>query len=679
MTGPHWTAIDPDRERKLYFRIHHPTERWLRIALPPEPDCPDPTIYFGVVNLSFIAYLDGDEIYRFGEPDLGAKGFAGRPFHLVTLPARGPRAQSRAAPASSPIAGVRWLHLRIWSDFRNIGIDGGMPVLGCRADLQQEIVREDIGVLLIGGFAIIAGFAGFVLFARARREIVYLAFGLLATNVGLYMIANRTMRLQLLLVHEPVFWHHAEHFALYFLPANMALFFQQLATNSRPARMQAILYWTVAVAFTICSLLWLPSYRTFGLFLYTTLALSTVTLYVIPHALSRGPRELRILVVSVACFFAMGFTDLLWALGYIPTWPGPMAPYGFFVLLVGMSITIWQRYVRIQDDLRAAHEALRVYAQHLESLVEQRTSELQSSLDEVSRLKEQQDGDYLLISRILHPMTSTNIEGEAVRIDSIVAQYKQFEFRGMAGELGGDLCMAEPLQLDGGRYVAFMNADAMGKSVQGASGAIVLAVAFRAFLHLSADGQIPISGRPPIEWLLRLTEELQRVFRPFEGRMMVSLLLGLVHESSGQLYAINAGHPSAVLLREGTASYVLHHSHDPIGSAPEDFDFVNRGAAENQAKSESTSEQHPPIAYSPESAIIELQLLDGDVLITGSDGRDDLRRKDDGGRDLIQNEPERFVQIVQSSGGDLMRIQEHLHAAGEQTDDLSLLRVAYRE
>ncbi len=626
----------------------------------------EPAIYFGVVNLSFIAYLDGREIYRFGEIEKGPEGFAGRPFHLVSLPDA-----SESAGASEGKSRQRWLTLRIWSDFRNVGIDGGAPKLGCRADLQQNIVRKDMGILLIGVMAMAAGIAGLIIFVRTRFELVYLAFALLSCNVGIYMIGNRSMRLPTLLLDEPMLWYYAEHYSLYCLPVTLVYFFQKIAADSWPTRLVASSLTIMAAAFTICSLVWMPAYRLYGAFLYGMLAHAGAFIVMVPHALIKGPPEVRVIVAGILLFFMPGIGDIFWALGYIPGWPGALAPYGFLLLLLGMSVAVWQRYVRIQDDLHAAHQALEVYAKHLESIVEQRTSELQSSLDEVSRLKEQQDGDYLLISRVLGPMTSTTIDGEVIRVDSLVAQHKRFEFRGMAGELGGDLCMAQPVLLDGENYVAFMNADAMGKSVQGASGAIVLAVAFRAFLHLSADGQIPISGRPPVEWLLRLVEELQRVFRPFEGRMMVSLMMGVLHERTGRVYAINAGHPPAVLLRAGEARYVLEQSHDAIGSGTDD-------ELSASGDDRDTPANHPPIAFSPESAIIEMQLLSGDTLLAGSDGRDDLRLKSKG-RELIESDPARFLKIVAQCRGDLRCIATQLHAAGEQTDDLSLLRLSYRE
>lgn len=632
----------------------------MRIAIPENLDCADPAIYFGVINLSFTAHMDGREIFRFGRPEAGPAGFAGRPYQMISLPP-----EPNQASASS---GVRWFTLRIWSGFRNIGLDGGPPILGCRSTLEKNILREDITRFMIGVIALAAGIGGFVLYLRMQRETVYIAFAFLCTIVGLYLIANRAMRLQHLLIPDPLLWYYIEHVSLYFIPTSLSYFFQKIADDSWPVRIITAAFTTMTLVFVLANYFIIPAYATFGIFMYVLLIESVGYIYVVPHSLRHGPPEVRLAVLGMVLFLLPGIMDVTWALGIFQWWPGPMAPYGFFLLLLSMGVTVWRRYIRIQDDLNVAHQALQVYAQNLESLVDQRTSELQHTLDEVSRLKEQQDGDYLLISRVLDPMTRATIAGELVRVESLVNQHKRFEFRGMAGELGGDLCMAEQITLGRETYVAWINADAMGKSVQGASGAIVMAVAFRAFLHLSADGQIPLNAREPVEWILRLAEELQRVFRPFEGRMMVSLMLGLMNETTGEMCVINAGHPPAVLLRAGVGTYILEQTIEPIGSEEDVYD---------QQPGESAKE-HPPVAYLPESAIAHFTLQPGDILIAGSDGRDDLRRKQSDGRNLVQHNPERFLEIVQSSGGDLERIARELETSGQLIDDLSLLRLAYR-
>ncbi len=665
-----WQEAASARDRPERDSTQSATRLWQRVALPALPACPEPVLYLSVVNVSFRAFLDGRPIYAFGDIERGRAGFAGRPFHIIPLPlhtAGGPT--PGGAPAAQ--AGPRWFTVEVWSDFRDIGVAEGDNLLGCRAEMLQSIVRRDMSRFMIGVIALALGCGSLFLFARRRSESVYLAFALLCLAVGAYFIANRTLRLQHILWPDAILWYRLEHISQYCLVPALSFFYRQVAPDSQPLRITAIVAALIALCFMLINLVWLPAYVTFGAHLYVMLALAVLWgLYLFPHTLRHGPPETRVAAIGTLIFFLVGFGDLLWALGFAPWWPGQLAPYGFFVLLVATGATVFQRYLRIRADLRVAHGKLQAYAQGLEEQVADRTAELRRTLAEVSQLKEQQDGDYLLISRMLSPMIRARVARGSLQVDYLVSQHKTFEFRGMGGELGGDLCIAEPIRVGDEPYVVWLNADAMGKSVQGAGGALVLAVAFRAFLHLSADGQAPLRGRAPAEWLLRLTEELQRVFRPFEGRMLVTLIVGLVHETSGQVYAINAGHPAAVLLRDGRASPVFEARMEAIG-AP---DAAPASAPEYAA----TASDQPPPAFVPESAVAELRLRPDDRLIAGSDGRDDLRQRHGAGLRMVDNDPARFLRIVEAERGDLDRIAEKLRAAGELVDDLSLLRLSLR-
>ena len=55
--------------------------------------------------------------------------------------------------------------------------------------------------------------------------------------------------------------------------------------------------------------------------------------------------------------------------------------------------------------------------------------------------------------------------GETIR------QYKTFQFKMRDEEIGGDLCILHKISLCGREHAVFLNADAMGKSIQGADGA----------------------------------------------------------------------------------------------------------------------------------------------------------------------------------------------------------------
>ena len=75
----------------------------------------------------------------------------------------------------------------------------------------------------------------------------------------------------------------------------------------------------------------------------------------------------------------------------------------------------------------------------------------------------------------------------------------------------------------------------------------------------------------------------------------------------------------------------------------------------------------------------------GDVVVMGSDGRDDVLipapylETSRTAADRVMNEDEyRFVRLVEATGGDLSAIAAALRQGGsELTDDLSLLRLQY--
>jgi len=73
-----------------------------------------------------------------------------------------------------------------------------------------------------------------------------------------------------------------------------------------------------------------------------------------------------------------------------------------------------------------------------------------------------------------------------------------------------------------------------------------------------------------------------------------------------------------------------------------------------------------------------LQLLPGDVIIAGSDGRDELFLGiDERGNSIINENEGEFLKRVEEGDGDLWRIFRRILRYGRLTDDISLLRISY--
>ncbi|MFZ5630716.1 MAG: SpoIIE family protein phosphatase [Spirochaetota bacterium] len=308
---------------------------------------------------------------------------------------------------------------------------------------------------------------------------------------------------------------------------------------------------------------------------------------------------------------------------------------------------------KMARSIKAGRMRLQRYAEQLEEKVKERTAELQNTLKDVQALKAQQDGDYFLTTLLLKPLGVNEVDSRFVGVESFVRQKKKFEFRHWSKDIGGDINISHVIELEGKRYVAFINGDAMGKSIQGAGGALVLGSVFHTIIERTQATEA-MRQLAPERWLKNAFIELHRVFESFDGSMLVSGFFGLIDEKTGLMYHILAEHPRAVLLRNGKASFVENDRMlRKLGTTGVEGTLV----------------------------IATTQLEPGDVMIVGSDGRDDiiLGHDEHGGR-IINEDENLFLSIVEEAAGDLQAIVRALEAQGEIMDDLSLMRVErYRE
>ena len=147
----------------------------------------------------------------------------------------------------------------------------------------------------------------------------------------------------------------------------------------------------------------------------------------------------------------------------------------------------------------------------------------------IHAVKMQQDGDYFLTNLIIQPLFKNYNRSDLVRTEFLARQKKTFSFKGKDAELGGDINVSGNLRFRGQRYTMFVNSDAMGKSMQGAGGAIVLGTVINAILARSAANKRNLNTSPR-DWMRETYMELQTVFETFDGYMLVSCALGLISD-----------------------------------------------------------------------------------------------------------------------------------------------------
>lgn len=340
-----------------------------------------------------------------------------------------------------------------------------------------------------------------------------------------------------------------------------------------------------------------------------------------------------VLVISV-------FTDILSDRGYF-NFPRTVG-YAFLTYEISIALILANKTVRLHNEVEELNEKL-------EQKVEERTNELNQSLQEIKELKLQQDADYFLTTLLLNPLLKNENKSENVKSEFYLSQKKKFEFRKKFFEIGGDVNLTSNICLEGKQYTVFINGDAMGKSIQGAGGALVFGVIFKSILMRS--NIYSFKGVYPERWLKDVFFELQTAFETFSGSMFISLVLGLIEDKTGLLYYINAEHPKTVLLRNGKASFLENEQTLRKLGIPGNEEIFK---------------------------VFTFLLENGDILFAGSDGRDDLITGEIDGVKIYNEDEFLFLRKVEDSKGDLKTLIHLIQTTGEITDDFSLLKIEYK-
>lgn len=316
--------------------------------------------------------------------------------------------------------------------------------------------------------------------------------------------------------------------------------------------------------------------------------------------------------------------------------------------------TLGTAFNDMADQIATKIREIEDHRDNLEVKVQERTSELRTALTEVSKLKEQQDADYYLTTFLFKPLCINRNSSEYITTEFFLKQKKEFSFRDKKGEIGGDICITANLlfrEADGAvnRYLFATNADAMGKSIQGAGGAIVYGTAINTIIA-SSTANNRVLETSPREWLMRMYRELHNIFLSFDGSMLVSGVFMLLNEHTGNAFYINAEHPWTILFRDNKSEFI-----------EQDLMLRKLGA------------DIPGHTLT----VKEFSFKVGDVLFLASDGRDDivLKEAEDGQNRIINEDEKAILDIILQGSGSLQKTVETLQGTGGFSDDLSMIRI----
>ena len=303
------------------------------------------------------------------------------------------------------------------------------------------------------------------------------------------------------------------------------------------------------------------------------------------------------------------------------------------------------------SNLRTSFAAIQKQNKQLEERIEERTDELKETLSVAQELKTQQDGDYFLTTLMAEHLMQNRNKSPYIKIDFLTEQKKKFQFKGKTHNLGGDISIAGNLNFLGKKFTMFFNGDAMGKSMQGAVGALIIGSLVNSIMSRSAANKRVITKESD-RWLRETFFEIQKVMEAFDGTLLVSCILGVIEDETGLLQFFNAEHPLSIIYREGKAN------------------FIEDGATAHKLG----------MPFNKDVGLIQFQLQPGDVVFCGSDGKDNLfLNENSNGASIINENQKFFLKIIEISGGQLEKIYSSLTSKSELSDDLSIVRISFQE
>ncbi|MDX1960193.1 MAG: 7TM diverse intracellular signaling domain-containing protein [Leptospiraceae bacterium] len=503
--------------------------------------------------------------------------------------------------------------------------------------------REVIAFFFLTSY-LCTGIYHILLAIKRPKDIHNLYYGIFSLVASIYWFIANTATRDLVFGERVYLQRKLEHVFLFSTSPLLLVFLSQyfLKRYNRASVYLSVGCYTLIIVslvsplpvMRVCSMIWQAS----------NIFVAGYLIYFIVKQFQAKNQDAKYLIIGLVLLATGAVSDILVSQNILKL--PPVSHYTFFLFVIGIATIMANKFMTVTNDF----EALNI---ELEKKVEDRTKELQNTLNVVQKLKEQQDGDYYLTSLLLKPLSGnfTNIdENFSVKVEMLAKQKKSFEFRNKKNEIGGDIIIAETILMKGESFTVFANGDAMGKSIQGAGGALVFGTVLRAIIERTKNGSNEKNEYPEI-WLRECYLELQRVFVTFDGSMLISCIIGLIQNKTGYLYYINCEHPYLVLYRDETASFVNPEiATKKLGVVGSEHDLI----------------------------VCVEELKKDDAIISGSDGKDDLLLGTDTNGNRVINENENlFLRLLEKNKGELKGLPEVITNMGEITDDLSLLKVSY--
>ena len=307
-----------------------------------------------------------------------------------------------------------------------------------------------------------------------------------------------------------------------------------------------------------------------------------------------------------------------------------------FILISSLIIIVSSHKI-----LEISHKLNKIESrnENLEFILKDKFNSLSIANIENNELQDKLIKELYIASLLTNPFQYLHEEFRYIKVKSYLEQKYNFFFNGKTHYLGGDICITKNLyNFDNDiNYLFFCNIDATGKSLKGSIGALSAGVFLKNELNKKFNEK-------PQSFLKKTLFQLNEIYKSFNGNMFLSISIGLIDSTNGDMYHFSIGHPRNILLRDKKLEYLNESIHSLVGSLEEDI-LINTFKLKNE-----------------------------DILYISSDGRESIELGGIYGGTKIDTE-KLFFNLLEKSNGDLDFFIQEIKNYGRFSDDFSIIQI----
>ena len=341
---------------------------WFRTRLP-DFTGPDPRIFIYSIDLAAEIYLDGKRIYAYGDLEPRKRApFRGWPWHLIALP--------------EDFSGKQ-LHVRVFSDYRDIGLWGEV-VLGSGADHMRRIIRRDIVRVIVAVISLTLSLIFLLLYFLRDRQRSFLYLCLITLALVIRVVSET--HIKQLVAQAPLLFEYVKAASYFVLPLFIILFLQEILGEQyrRLTRVAAaVVLGMLALTMIGCATGLIRLCDTYLLFDIVAICTMVFLGILSVKAAAGGNVEARLVCINFIIFGLLALYSILMTNGIFP-WTDEINYLLLFQFSLGLAVILIRRLVsfhyRLEEystKLRTQSEELTALNQSLEEKVRERTRQLE--------------------------------------------------------------------------------------------------------------------------------------------------------------------------------------------------------------------------------------------------------------------------------------------------------------